>query len=274
MVTIRLRLCKRLLKYLTKLVRVSYNIDKGNTEGQQQSHLDVDKNMVKVFHRGLKEIYYKPNHYCSYCSKPIPAGSRGYIHSGYGTEEDIAAPKVKLFLHTNCVDKIVSNEETLSRYVKNQRPPRDELEESLKVKMTLEGLLNDPKVIHHEGGCILWPTQAKDLRSRIKVGHGELERHTAAYLLAGKTLTAGSLIRHTCDVPNCINPDHLIEGTQKQNMADAIERGRRNTTGESLSIRQRAERTLQERSERLRRYGNPDWFEGWEDGRDEWLAQQ
>ncbi len=247
MVTIRLRLCKRLLKYLTKLVRVSYNIDKGNTEGQQQSHLDVDKNMVKVFHRGLKEIYYKPNHYCSYCSKPIPAGSRGYIHSGYGTEEDIAAPKVKLFLHTNCVDKIVSNEETLSRYVKNQRPPRDELEESLKVKMTLEGLLNDPKVIHHEGGCILWPTQAKDLRSRIKVGHGELERHTAAYLLAGKTLTAGSLIRHTCDVPNCINPDHLIEGTQKQNMADAIERGRRNTTGESLSIRQRAERTLQER---------------------------
>jgi hypothetical protein len=36
------------------------------------------------------------------------------------------------------------------------------------------------------------------------------------------------VIRHTCDNPKCINPEHLITGTQKQNMADKIERGRNN----------------------------------------------
>ena len=34
------------------------------------------------------------------------------------------------------------------------------------------------------------------------------------------------VVRHTCDNARCINPDHLIGGTQVQNMADCAERGR------------------------------------------------
>lgn len=37
---------------------------------------------------------------------------------------------------------------------------------------------------------------------------------------------AGQVIRHTCDNPSCINPDHLLLGTQKDNMKDRGERGR------------------------------------------------
>ncbi|AOH54463.1 hypothetical protein ABE28_008870 [Peribacillus muralis] len=36
----------------------------------------------------------------------------------------------------------------------------------------------------------------------------------------------GHVIRHKCDVRPCINPEHLETGTPKQNMNDAIERGR------------------------------------------------
>lgn len=36
----------------------------------------------------------------------------------------------------------------------------------------------------------------------------------------------GLVTRHKCDTRNCINPDHLMTGTQKQNTHDAIERGR------------------------------------------------
>lgn len=38
-------------------------------------------------------------------------------------------------------------------------------------------------------------------------------------------LPHGLIIRHTCDIKCCVNPEHLIPGTHKQNTQDAIERG-------------------------------------------------
>ncbi len=259
-----LNLIRSIVKSLTRFVRVSYNIDKSVNAREQHASLSSYDKKVDVFHKGLKEYRFRPNHYCSYCLKPIPAASRGFIHSGYGTEQDVTADKGKLFLHASCVGEITGNEEVLSRYVKTLRPSRDELEASLKAQLTLQGLLEDPKAVRHEGGCILWPTKAQDLRSIVKVDGVGMDRHRAAYLLAGNTLRPGNVIRHTCDVPHCFNPEHLIEGTQADNLQDAIDRGRRNAGREKLRIRQRAERTLGERSERLRRFNSPDWFEGWD----------
>lgn len=39
------------------------------------------------------------------------------------------------------------------------------------------------------------------------------------------------LLRHTCDNPKCCNPNHLLEGTQSDNVKDMIIR-ERNATGE------------------------------------------
>lgn len=53
--------------------------------------------------------------------------------------------------------------------------------------------------------------------------------HRLAYVLAhGLTLAdiAGIEIRHTCDNPSCINPDHLEPGTHTDNMRDMMARGR------------------------------------------------
>lgn len=37
----------------------------------------------------------------------------------------------------------------------------------------------------------------------------------------------GRVMRHSCDNPSCVNPSHLLIGTQRDNIRDREERGRR-----------------------------------------------
>ena len=58
--------------------------------------------------------------------------------------------------------------------------------------------------------------------------------HRAAYCEHhGLSLEAikGLVIRHTCDNPSCVNPDHLLSGTHKENMEDMVRRGRASRKG-------------------------------------------
>lgn len=50
--------------------------------------------------------------------------------------------------------------------------------------------------------------------------------HRTAYLLAYGEVTPGMQICHTCDVGICCNPHHLFEGTGKDNIQDAMRKGR------------------------------------------------
>jgi hypothetical protein len=50
--------------------------------------------------------------------------------------------------------------------------------------------------------------------------------HVFMYKQHKGEIPEGEVVRHTCDVRHCLNPDHLITGTQLQNVHDAIERGR------------------------------------------------
>lgn len=50
--------------------------------------------------------------------------------------------------------------------------------------------------------------------------------HRAAYVMLREAIPPGLVVRHRCDNPACVNPSHLIAGTQTDNMNDAIERDR------------------------------------------------
>ena len=81
-----------------------------------------------------------------------------------------------------------------------------------------------------EGECLLWQGVVN------KDGYGLFWLQGRAYLahrLAwkfrhGAFPDQGRIIRHTCHNRLCGNPGHLVEGTQRDNIRDCIEAGRRN----------------------------------------------
>lgn len=50
--------------------------------------------------------------------------------------------------------------------------------------------------------------------------------HRIAVQLDGRSFRKGEYACHHCDNPGCVNPDHIYVGTPKDNMRDALERGR------------------------------------------------
>lgn len=64
---------------------------------------------------------------------------------------------------------------------------------------------------------------------RVTVNGKPLYAHRFSFSLYNPTVNiSGLVIRHKCDNPSCINPEHLISGTQKENINDISLRGRRN----------------------------------------------
>lgn len=62
-------------------------------------------------------------------------------------------------------------------------------------------------------------------------GSPMLYAHRVAYELAYGPIAAGWVIAHSCDTPNCVNPEHLFLATQRQNILDSIHKGRYNVFG-------------------------------------------
>lgn len=83
------------------------------------------------------------------------------------------------------------------------------------------------KFVDKSGDCWLWTG------SRMGEWHGQFRfrgraflAHRAAWTLYVGEIPEGLLVCHKCDVPNCVNPDHLFIGTHKDNMQDMIRKGR------------------------------------------------
>ena len=61
---------------------------------------------------------------------------------------------------------------------------------------------------------------------KFRLNNRDLRANRVAYTLAKGEIPEGLVVRHTCDNPACCNPDHLILGTQSDNMKDMVKRKR------------------------------------------------
>lgn len=80
-------------------------------------------------------------------------------------------------------------------------------------------------------GCFIWMDAiGRGGYGKVRIESRDYTTHRVAYALSQgleiQSLPRSLVIRHVCDTRACCNPDHLAPGTTKDNVHDAIRRGR------------------------------------------------
>lgn len=79
-------------------------------------------------------------------------------------------------------------------------------------------------------GCMEWTAYSLNkgygMFRRGKLADGRVLAHRFSYEIHNGPIPEGMIVRHKCDNPKCVNPEHLLLGTQKDNVADMVARKR------------------------------------------------
>lgn len=105
--------------------------------------------------------------------------------------------------------------------------------------------------------CWIWTASTRQGYGAFKI-LGRVEgAHRVSYVLStGKIIDENNVILHSCDNRLCVNPDHLSEGTQRDNVIDAIVKNRlydiSTHTGTRFKPGHKAKLTLENKQEILK----------------------
>jgi len=84
-------------------------------------------------------------------------------------------------------------------------------------------------------GCWEWNGKRNEhgygIFSVKRLGFDGVRAHRVMYEHLKEPIPAGLVLRHNCDNPPCVNPEHLVPGTVADNVTDMMVRGRHWRTG-------------------------------------------
>jgi hypothetical protein len=88
-------------------------------------------------------------------------------------------------------------------------------------------------------GCWLWlgacaPTGRGNFTYGLRPNRILVNAPRFAFTIWRGSIPDGLQVLHRCDVPNCVNPDHLFLGTAADNIHDMIRKGRNRYVGRPL----------------------------------------
>lgn len=119
-----------------------------------------------------------------------------------------------------------------SHFIRVAGPPAETPVMSVRhtdVTISFRSLLSFWRRVSRGESCWLWTG------SKSKQGYGcmrssgtQILAHKFSYILHYGPIPEGMILRHSCDTPPCVRPDHLIPGTQQENIREMDAKGRRN----------------------------------------------
>lgn len=84
--------------------------------------------------------------------------------------------------------------------------------------------------VNKTSGCWLWTAGTIRGYGQIGINRRPSYAHRVAWELTHGPIPDGASVLHKCDVPLCVRPDHLFLGSQQDNLKDARQKGRLDTT--------------------------------------------
>jgi hypothetical protein len=81
--------------------------------------------------------------------------------------------------------------------------------------------------VNKTDNCWMWTGCVdKDGYGQITIQYKSYKAHRISWQMHCSEIPKGLIVCHHCDVPQCVNPDHLFLGTVKDNADDMMNKGR------------------------------------------------